>query len=87
MGMITGAIGSVIRDMLINETPLVSRKDVYALVCMAGGIVFMICSMLSASSGMTQLLSAIFVIIIRILVVKLHIDLLGLKARNEEKSY
>lgn len=75
MGMITGSIGSVIRDMLINETPLIFRKDIYALACVAGGIVFMICDKLGLSSGMIQTASALSVIAIRLLAVKFHIGL------------
>ena len=31
MGTLTGAAGGVLRDTLINEVPLIFRKDVYAL--------------------------------------------------------
>ena len=31
MGTITGSVGSIIRDILINEEPLLFRKDIYAL--------------------------------------------------------
>ncbi|MTK52280.1 trimeric intracellular cation channel family protein [Paludibacter sp.] len=85
MGMITGSIGSVIRDMLINETPLIFRKDIYALACVAGGVVFMICSELGIPKGMTQLVSAISVIVIRILAVKFHIGVPVLKVDDEKK--
>ena len=40
MGTITGSVGSIIRDILINEEPLLFRKDIYALACVAGGIMF-----------------------------------------------
>lgn len=40
MGMFTGAAGGVIRDILINEVPLIFRRDIYALACFAGGIFF-----------------------------------------------
>ena len=36
MGTITGSVGSIIRDILINEEPLLFRKDIYALACVAG---------------------------------------------------
>lgn len=75
MGMITGSIGSVIRDTLINETPLIFRKDIYALACVAGGIVFMLCYKLGISSGTTQTVSALSVMAIRLLAVKFHIGL------------
>jgi uncharacterized membrane protein YeiH len=39
MGVITGSAGGVIRDVLLNEVPLLFRKDIYALACVAGGVV------------------------------------------------
>ena len=33
MGTITGAFGGMMRDILINEEPLIFRKDIYALAC------------------------------------------------------
>ncbi|WP_295728616.1 trimeric intracellular cation channel family protein [uncultured Muribaculum sp.] len=40
MGIITGAIGGVIRDILINSEPLLFKKDLYATACLAGGLVY-----------------------------------------------
>ena len=38
MGTITGSFGGMMRDILINEEPLIFRKDIYALACVFGGI-------------------------------------------------
>ena len=35
MGIITGAFGGVLRDILINEEPLIFHKDIYATACLA----------------------------------------------------
>lgn len=43
MGAITGSVGGVIRDVLLNEVPLIFRKDIYALACVAGGGVYFLC--------------------------------------------
>ena len=43
MGTITGAFGGIIRDILINEEPLIFRKDIYALACVVGGIFYWGC--------------------------------------------
>ena len=40
MGTITGAAGGVLRDILINEEPLIFRKEIYALACVFGGLVY-----------------------------------------------
>ena len=40
MGTITGAAGGVMRDTLINEEPLIFRKEIYALACVIGGVCY-----------------------------------------------
>lgn len=39
MGIITGSLG-VLRDICINEIPLIFRKDVYVMACLAGGVIY-----------------------------------------------
>jgi uncharacterized membrane protein YeiH len=38
MGSITGAAGGVIRDVFINEIPLIFRKEIYAMACVIDGV-------------------------------------------------
>lgn len=40
MGTLTGSVGGVIRDVLLNEVPLLFRKDIYALTCILGGLIY-----------------------------------------------
>lgn len=70
MGTITGAMGGVLRDIFINEVPLVFRKEIYATACIAGGIVYWLCGMVGCPSIGQQLACAIAVIAIRFLAVK-----------------
>ncbi|MBR4962295.1 MAG: trimeric intracellular cation channel family protein, partial [Muribaculaceae bacterium] len=42
MGTLTGAFGGILRDILVNEEPLIFRKDIYASACIFGGIVYWI---------------------------------------------
>jgi uncharacterized membrane protein YeiH len=37
LGMVTGCFGGVLRDVLLNEIPLVFRKDIYASASLVGG--------------------------------------------------
>lgn len=83
MGMITGSVGGIIRDILINEVPLIFRKDIYALACVAGGVCYLICFRFGLLPEITQILSALSVIIIRILAVKFHWSLPALKAHED----
>ncbi|MBP6260172.1 MAG: trimeric intracellular cation channel family protein [Paludibacter sp.] len=83
MGMITGSVGGIMRDILINEVPLIFRKDIYALACVLGGIVFYVCSEFGLPSEITQVLSATSVILMRIIAVRFHLGLPALKGHDD----
>ena len=72
MGMMTGAAGGVIRDILINEVPLIFRRDIYALACAVGGIIYTIGIVLEIPDLWAQLGCAAAVIIIRLCAVVYH---------------
>ncbi len=82
MGTITGSFGGMTRDILINEEPLVFRKDIYALACVFGGFVYYVCMLLEISDSLTQLLSAISVFVIRVIAVRYHISVPVLKGEE-----
>jgi uncharacterized membrane protein YeiH len=83
MGTITGAAGGVIRDVFINEVPLIFRKEIYALACVAGGLIYMLCNRLGMSVEVNALLSSFTVILIRVLAVKYHWILPRLKGEED----
>lgn len=70
MGMITGALGGVVRDILINEEPLLFREDVYATACLAGGAVYWAIDESGGTEIVQQLACAMTVIIMRILAIR-----------------
>ncbi len=89
MGAITGSIGGVIRDILINEIPLIFRKDLYALACVFGGIVYFVCYYFNVPGVICELITAATVILIRIIAVKFHIQLPilnSISAQSEDKG-
>ncbi|MDH6358685.1 trimeric intracellular cation channel family protein [Parabacteroides sp. PF5-9] len=79
MGTITGSFGGMIRDILINEEPLIFRKDIYALTCVLGGIVYYICMRLGSTAMLTQLVTAVSVLAARLIAVKYHLSVPVLK--------
>lgn len=79
MGTMTGAAGGVIRDVFINEVPLIFRKEIYAIACIFGGFVYYVCMHIDFPPAFTQLVAAIGVIMARVLAVKYHISLPVLK--------
>lgn len=83
MGSITGAAGGVIRDVFINEIPLIFRKEIYAMACVFGGVIYWGCHMLGLDSILTQIISGLSVFVTRILAVKYKICLPVLKGEEE----
>ncbi len=65
MGMITGSFGGVTRDILINETPLFFRKDIYATACVAGGMAYWLAIALGRGSVEAQMICALAIIALR----------------------
>jgi uncharacterized membrane protein YeiH len=83
MGVITGSVGGMLRDVLINEIPLVFRKEIYALACVIGGVVFTTLYALQINPIANQIITAGVVILIRILAVKFQWHLPVLKGENQ----
>ena len=75
MGTITGCLGGVMRDVLINEVPLLFRKDIYALTCILGGIIYFICLELELKGILPEIIGILTVIAFRIIAVKFHLKL------------
>lgn len=82
MGTITGSFGGMIRDILINEEPLIFRKDIYALACVLGGLVYYLCILGGLNTSLTQFISALSVFLTRIIAVKYHISVPVLKGEE-----
>ena len=89
MGSFTGAAGGVIRDVFINEIPLIFRKEIYAMACVVGGTVYWMCDLIGIHSYGCQVAGGISVFVTRILAVKYNICLpilSGSAAEVEDKD-
>lgn len=72
MGMLTGSAGGVLRDVLTRDIPLIFRHDIYALACVAGGVVLTLLMMMEVPLYISQPLCALTVIAIRVMAVRYH---------------
>lgn len=75
MGVITGAFGGVLRDILINEEPLVFRKDIYATACLVGALVYWVIQVAGGTPFAQQVSCAMTVIILRVLALRYSLSL------------
>lgn len=86
MGTITGAAGGVFRDVFINEEPLIFRKEIYALACVLGGIVYLLVEEIGGTPWLAGIVCGIVVILTRLLAVKYHLTLPILKGEAESSN-
>ena len=86
MGCITGAAGGVIRDVLINEIPLIFRKEIYATACILGGVAYYVCHLCGAAPGISAAVCFAVVVTVRLAAVKLHISLPHLRESEENQE-
>ncbi|AEF93074.1 Uncharacterized protein family UPF0126 [Desulfotomaculum nigrificans CO-1-SRB] len=70
LGVITGVVGGIIRDMLAGEVPTVLTKHFYAMTCVAGGILYITLYRLNVNHNTVMLVTAGFIIVLRLLAIK-----------------
>tara|TARA_R110000787_G_scaffold32138_5_gene84923 strand:- start:169 stop:798 length:630 start_codon:yes stop_codon:yes gene_type:complete len=75
MGMISAVFGGVIRDVLTNQIPLIFKKEIYALACLLGGVVYLVAIKFLESLSVSFIIGVVVIILIRLLVVKFELEL------------
>jgi len=76
LGTITACFGGVIRDILLNEIPSLFRTgQLYATVCIIGGIIFFALQRLNISAEVIDIITVLTIFGIRTLVIKKNISL------------
>jgi uncharacterized membrane protein YeiH len=75
MGMFSAIMGGVIRDVLTNEIPIIFKKEIYATACLAGAMTYLILDHFNLERNFNFILSALLVIAVRLVAVKLNLSL------------
>lgn len=75
MGCITGAAGGVIRDVLLNKTPVIFQKEIYAMASIVGGLLYWVMMLLHVPVAINVVATFLFIVVVRFLSVKYHISL------------
>ncbi|MFA9466869.1 MAG: trimeric intracellular cation channel family protein [Velocimicrobium sp.] len=67
MGTITAVGGSILRDMMSNEIPLILKKRIYAIAAIMGSVIYYILWNLKVPFSVTMFMSIFITVIIRLL--------------------
>ncbi|KAF2512764.1 trimeric intracellular cation channel family protein [Flavobacterium zhairuonense] len=70
LGTMTACFGGVIRDILCNEIPNVFREEIYATICILGGIIFFGLRKLNLNDDILYLVTSLVIIVVRLMAVK-----------------
>lgn len=68
LGMVSGCFGGVVRDVLLNEIPLVFRKDIYASASLLGGMLYFFLAGWDMLAPLAATISILFVVGLRLAV-------------------
>ncbi len=75
LGTITGCFGGVIRDVLLNQVPLIFHKEIYASASIGGGAIYFLLLALHMPEIVTAAISIILIFVIRMIVVRYKLNL------------
>ncbi|MWB96525.1 trimeric intracellular cation channel family protein [Flavobacterium sp. GA093] len=70
LGTMTACFGGVIRDILCTEIPTIFRREIYATICIFGGIVFFALRELNLEKDILYLVTSVVIITVRLMAVK-----------------
>ena len=79
MGCITGSAGGVIRDVLLNNEPVIFHREIYAMAAVSEGVTYWGLDNLGVSIEVTVIVSFLITCLIRFLAVRYHLSLPTLK--------
>ena len=84
LGTITACFGGVIRDVLLNDVPLVFRKEIYALACIAGGFLYFLLLKFGLANEMANIICILTIFVIRVVAVRYKISLPQFESNNKK---
>jgi uncharacterized membrane protein YeiH len=75
MGVITGAMGGIFRDLLCNETPIVFKSPLYATAAWLGSLGFIVLVHYGVGVTISALIAGSAIFITRLVALKLDLGL------------
>jgi len=75
MGIMTGVVGGIIRDILSGEIPLILRREIYATASLCGAITFCVVSSTLQNQALAALASVIVTLGLRLSAIKWKMSL------------
>ena len=83
LGTVTASFGGVIRDVLLNNVPLVFRKEIYAMASIIGGLFYFLLKHISIDEDISKIICILLIFAIRLVAVKYKFGLPVFYTKNK----
>lgn len=84
LGTITASFGGVIRDVLLNNVPLIFQKEIYALAAVLGGLFYFLLKQTNLDADIAKIAAILAIFAIRMIAVKWSLSLPQFKNETHE---
>ncbi|WED42495.1 trimeric intracellular cation channel family protein [Legionella cardiaca] len=74
-GMLTGICGGMLRDILCNDIPLVLRKELYAVIALAGALLFIVLGHFHVAKNINVIITLIAIFTARVIAISYQIEM------------
>ena len=85
LGTITACFGGVVRDVLLNNIPLLFRKEIYALACISGGLIYLLMKRSELNDDIAKIIAILIIFIIRVMAVRFNWSLPVFYQKNSKQ--
>jgi uncharacterized membrane protein YeiH len=75
LGTISACFGGVVRDVLLNKVPLIFQKEIYALACIIGGLVYYLLKQTAFNEDVSKIFCILLIFFIRVVSVRFRLSL------------
>ncbi len=75
LGTITACFGGVIRDVLLNDVPLLFRKEIYAMACIIGGACYFLFQAVHLDAKMGRIICIGVIFAVRVVAFRYKLSL------------
>jgi len=75
MGLITGVGGGILRDTFVQDTPMIFKKEIYAVASIVGASVFYLCNFYGVNYDVTFWICFAIILLSRAISIKLNLNL------------
>lgn len=88
MGVVTAVFGGVLRDICINEVPLIFRKELYAMACAVGGLLWYVLFWCGVENPYIRyIISILSIFLVRAAAIKYHLCVPVLKGHSHRMPW